>query len=857
MRVGRAKRIGAVASVAVAVLASLAPLGATAADNEVRTARVWQPEGRPPGVSRLLLAVDPARRLLYGIAANGAWLGLYDLDTLALRSSLSLTATAPTVVSVDRMTGDLFVTTSAGAVGGAALARYGLVKGALARRGAVDLRGALGSESQVVGLYRYPHSPLLWVLATSVSTTRPGLKVAEIDIANMDAGGGRVTWVRDVSSECPAPMRATGSIIQAGLGYIPSAGGLYFGCAATMLPDGSQAPENPGVARLLLTGSPAGGPTQPGAFEKFSRPGQFTIADSVVDVLGERVAISASSAAASGVTFYGFDIRTGTWVGGTSAGVSQFASLGLDEVNGRVYGVGQDPAFGLAVIDIRPTPLPQARRYPTYARHEGDIPGRMTMPIDWATGRIFLTYGAGDKFVIVQDDVEPIPDPSFEDPDGNTTDVPESPGRTRTAYSGVAQGFGSRHRWVGGPQNAWYNVTGRTELGPEESRELRGAYLNSLVVANGESSASAIGAERDEHTRRNLAVDPHEATPSVEVAWPYREARCVDFGGRADQDRVDGATVSCDADKELVTASTVFDGTAAEMGAKVGRSEYSARARRDPVRGVVVTVTSVAEDIVVTDAGTEVLRIGEVRVDTEAWARGRPGTAGSTYTRKLKDVFVNGRQQCESTCTQAELDRLGRTALDKLSVTFPEPDPTLAAGSPKGYQALVRRSLPAQLQEVVINGQPPDRVEVPGVVIMLSLDNYFRDRIVVELAAVAAEARYGIALLGSDTIDPEAGGGALVPMAALSDGTGVQSPEGDLVLGASGIAAPTPSDRRRVAAFDPVPISVGRTAGLIWQGLGRGMRLFPVWAVLLAPVYLSARRWLLLERGSLRSGGRS
>lgn len=851
-------RLATGCAIAALVVAMVVPSpGARATGHDMRTVGSWLPEGKPGDTGQLLVYAHPASRTIYAYATSGSWVRAFDLDTLRPKTAgMDAGRTPPTAFLVDEG-GDVFVAVSAGLAGGAQLHRFGIREGALVKVGTFDIRAHIGGEQQVLGLYRTPGSRLLWALSTALSgTNKRGIKITELDVSASSLSAAKVNWTHDVSNQCPVPMQ--GNLrMNAALAYLPFASSLYFGCAA-LSPNGTQLPQSPGIGRLVLAGDPVRGPTTPQTLERFTRPGDFSTADSVIDVASGRMLISAFSGAAGGSTFYGFDAKTSSFVGGTSGGTNQFNAIGLDGVNGRVYGLSQDGRYGLLAADLRPTPLPQARRYPQYNTRNAVVPVHSTITVDTVTNRLFLAYADSDAFLIVRDDGAPSADPSRDDPDVNTSDVPEVPGRTHVVYSGIAQGFGSRYRWIGGPQNVFFNLTGLGG-GPEQSRELRGAYINALTVGNGESGAAVIAAERDANTARDQQVVVSPDAPSTELQWPYSEARCLDFSGQPNGATESGATATCDSAKESASVTAVLEESSADVGMTVGRSEIQARARRDATRGTVVTVTSLAENVVVTDGTRELLRMGEVKVTAEAWARGRPGTAGSSYKREVKDVFVEGEQRCSQTCTLAELDRLGSTLMGgRLSVRFPTPDPTMAAGSKGGYQALIRRSLPEQLQEVVVNGQTPERVEVPGAVLTLAMDNRVRSRIILELAATTTEARYGITRVGGDLApDPDLGGGALVPLAALSGGDasfgsggGFGSPLDDPLTGAA-------IDGDGPTTFAAVPTSVGRTAGLIWNGIGGAMRLFPIWAVLLAPVYLSARRWLLLQRDALLPGDRS
>src|SRR5205085_11838416 len=106
------------------------------------------------------------------------------------------------------------------------------------------------------------------------------------------------------------------------------------------------------------------------------------------------------------------------------------------------------------------------------------------------------------------------------------------------AFGGGAQAYGARVRSVGGPANLAYNVTA-VNVGDSETREGRTAYLNSLSLANGQASASAIAADADGATKST--ADPG-----------YIASHCTDFGHAPITDEQNGSAARCEADKALV-----------------------------------------------------------------------------------------------------------------------------------------------------------------------------------------------------------------------------------------------------------------------------------------------------------------
>jgi hypothetical protein len=184
-----------------------------------------------------------------------------------------------------------------------------------------------------------------------------------------------------------------------------------------------------------------------------------------------------------------------------------------------------------------------------------------------------------------------------------------------------------------------------------------------------------------------------------------------------------------------------------------------------------------------------------------------------------------------------------------LRVDFPSPDPAVRA-SDGGYQALVRARPEQQMEAVTLNEHPEDRIEVPGMVVTAFTDNTRPSRTILQFAGTAAEARYGIYRLD----DFDGFGGESDSFVSLPTSTEDEGFESALPF----LLGDTETDLGE--ALDPTPAAAqgrsGRRPGLLellgWAFLRNGpggvVRMFLIWAVLLAPVYLSARRRLFLDR---------
>src|SRR5262249_55293492 len=159
-----------------------------------------------------------------------------------------------------------------------------------------------------------------------------------------------------------------------------------------------------------------------------------------------------------------------------------------------------------------------------------------------------------------------------------------------------------------------------------------------------------------------------------------------------------------------VTTGASF--TAGNLGQVTAASvSSSATILEDATAGVVTKVSAEAHDVVALGGA---LRIARVSTAAEAHAHGRPGTAGTTFTRDAEGVAVNGASLCTSPCDlEVVAAEIAAAYSGRVEVSFPTPDTGFAKGSPGGYQALVRLGDGDHLDAVGNSAQPADRVEVP------------------------------------------------------------------------------------------------------------------------------------------------
>jgi hypothetical protein len=834
---------------------------------------VWRPTVLPtePTVyaSSVQLFPEPAMRTLYAVGMGDGFVAAYNLDSLApIGPGLQLVGQVKSVLA-DGPTGGAFIAMTDTAQ--KPVLHFVLAKdGKVTDIASLDLSAHLVGQ-EVVGLYRPPGSHLLWLLSNVFGSgglrAGGGITITEYDVA-VPEQPPVYSWSMSLPS-CLAPSRS-GPGTPASMGYANKA--IYFGCANPG-PFSTPGPPLPrGAAMLSLNSDPATGRTTPGTFRLFPRDGDFSSGQSYWDPGSKRLTMAALSAGSA--TTYVFDATTNAYVGNISTGNNFVKQAGINILTGRYYAATGSTLFGLLAADVRATPASQGLNFPAFGNDAKKNPiDDAPMAIDPVTRRLFLRYnlvseGGGVEYHIVEDRLPVYVPPPTADPDANTDDVPEVQGKTDATFAGATQGYGSRFRQIGGEQTLEGNITmfgadflNNSPVG-RGTRELRGAYLTHLAVLNTEAGASAISVDRDRgNTQSDLdrahAPRPDQLPPDFSlpggidlfqpvVGWPIKDAYCADFGNEPKSDDSENASVSCDEGKHAATANALFSGaTIEQLG--VQSSTFDSKVEVTPANGMVSTITSTAKGITVLDGR---LQVRQVISHATARAHGRTGTTKADWSREVQGVSLDGKLLCDTQCdTNAVAAAVNSSLGGKVVIDFPVAE---QFASPRGYEAIVRRPAGQQLAEILLNGEDQDRLFVPGMVIMVAEDGPKAARTRVDLAGVEAEAHYGISKL-----DDGAGGddgtslNSLVATGGLGDSGG--APLFGLSPGAGG-GTPGLDDggRPRLGGGGGLVNDAGR---LIWNGLRGLTDLLPIWAMLLVPIYLSARRWLLLQRSRLVSGG--
>lgn len=827
--------IGLVLSVPLMSDIATPPARAAESESVVRW-RYWKPANLPDGVAPGLLHLKPAshQRLLYGILPSYGEVVMYNLDSLDPITGRTVIG-SPDASTVDPATGDL-VGAFVGA-GTASVRVFRMTGTAVAEQSRVDLSATLPAGQRVFTISLADEGRRAFLLSmvdpayqASSGYETVSAQAGTVTITSVDLVNRRGEWSEAVPG-CSLPVTANTA---PGLGYVAETNSVYFGCTA---PNGQVVKYPPvptGVGRLVL------GTTR--TFELYPRAGDYLNTDSVFDPESGRLLLAASTSGA-GVSVYAFDGRTNSWVG-SIANEGSIGQIGIDTEHGRLYTLS---AAGLLAADVRSTPVSQGRTSPSFGVDKIGPAQKRHIAVDERAGRVFLGY-VQDEIVVAEDRAPYFVPPTAPDPDANTLQVDERPGVTGANYGGAAQSYGARYRFVGGYDSLLFNVVpiGINQqflpLGPG-TREISAAPARSLGLRNEGADASASGGDRDVS---NTGKDLQQGN----VEWPFVEARCIDLGDKPMSVSEPGASVECEAGSKATASASSGQSQLSGPGLAVGlgSSTTSSDVRIDAERGVVSTVTATASGISMLGG---VLKFGGVEVTATAQAHGRTGTAKSTFDRRVRDVSMNGQRLCGEECDEEAVARAINAAfVGVLRVDFPQPDPG-KLGSPGGYEAVIRLRPEEHLEAVSLNEQGNDRIEVPGMVVSLVSDNTRPSRTIFQFAGAAAEARYGIFLLGSGSGDlggPGSFGGSATDAAGLDVAL-------DAFLGGGAGSPSNPPLGTAPIADDDAPRGL---AALGWaylrNALPETIALLLVWSILLAPVYLSARRRMLLERSVLSPG---
>lgn len=335
--------------------------------------------------------------------------------------------------------------------------------------------------------------------------------------------------------------------------------------------------------------------------------------------------------------------------------------------------------------------------------------------------------------------------------------------------------------------------------------------------------------------------------------FPIPGSACADFGNAAaDQVQRPSSTglplgmnssssVKCDFAKLSTKASAAAAGLAIPNSAdpilSIARSSSETTSKMT-ADGIETEVSAVASGVQV-----GAMSINHITTNVKTRAHGRTGTTRATFTRTIEGVksdtidcskVVADRPGVASPCDYSHFKQAFNQALgQRVRMNLPAAE---RIESPHGYEGVVIKDAATRDSDRAVNDD--DTFTVSGLEVVFYNDGtQGRNRVVVQLAGVQSEARYGIFLLP----DEAAGSDARTDLGAIN--------AGDFGVGSdpSSIGQDVPSLGHKIkhligSVLKYPAVALHEAWRLIVTNPREFAVLFVMWALLASPLYLGLRR---------------
>ena len=680
-----------------------------------------------------------------------------------------------------------------------------------------------------------------------------GIAIDRVSIAGLLHGTFSSKWQRPYEapeSFCPSPI--SNNYAAAVLAFADE---VVVGCkqASTGLDSFYSGPNHTLAGFAVFAGlTAATNSTVDTAF--FPAPGNFNSnGESFADRADNRLVLTDQDAAGVGARV--FDAIHERYVGRVPLGNQALTGGVVNQKNGRFYAASPEPTTGLAEADLRPVVPTQGLLVPQpYANYfRGAAPPLLGFDDVRHNLLIPAQEGATNHVVVVHDSVPDYAEPAPANPDAGALDVAEQPGITDSQRSTVAQAYGADYQLIGGTSNIASGVGSAdhsTDFSPG-TNFVRQAEVANATLTSDESTAQSILAREDRVTEQDrtcagvntklpCAPVPTQAGVRPTFADP---SSCSDFGSLATKGRVykDTAYVSCNFNGAQTQAGSSFVSDGAlfmttnrseptPLPVQVSKSSTEVSLQRAPGLGVVTTTVEATADGISIAGG---IHIGSVSTRITLATHGRPGTSKVQREVTVDDVTIAGKVLCTNSCSSdAVMSALNTVQPGRLRVDFPDAQKTQ---SPRGTFVGVVQDPWYHAERVFDAEKDPTDYAVPAMTVTIAFDSGERSRLVVDLAGADATDSYRIYALGKQAP-------FLPPIAAK-----VGPPAPLSLPGTVTGALPKPTAAPAVAQGGGFGSVLADSARFLLGSPGRMLALLPVFLLLGVPVYLSARRRLLLE----------
>ncbi|MBI2169295.1 MAG: hypothetical protein HYU28_07310 [Actinobacteria bacterium] len=256
----------------------------------------------------------------------------------------------------------------------------------------------------------------------------------------------------------------------------------------------------------------------------------------------------------------------------------------------------------------------------------------------------------------------------------------------------------------------------------------------------------------------------HDWADGTKGGFPSRPAICTDFVSKAAADQeldpVGQASVTCDlkANHVAAQATTAPGGFVLKLAGvptTIPVSAQSAESRTETTlteQGMKTTTSATLSGVVLGD-----YTIGRIHSEVTTLAHGRSETANATYKREISQVS-GPNFACAQDCAPEEfIDGFNQAMAGRAFLRLNEPN---LLASPKGFQAVARKDPGLRASDRVANDDDTTTFDALDLIIVNDVNptapgvSAGRSRIVVGLAGVQAESRYGIFALPTFTPFP-------------------------------------------------------------------------------------------------------
>jgi hypothetical protein len=426
-----------------------------------------------------------------------------------------------------------------------------------------------------------------------------------------------------------------------------------------------------------------------------------------------------------------------------------------------------------------------------------------------------------------------------------------------------------------------------------------------VTLSDSQATAAAQGIARDGGLQADMSL-PAAAISQLENQggggppppsqlqdpWAYPVIACASSPGEQSKtDAATGSQVSCDPDSLQAAASAEASSPAEIPGVlRVVGAGSSVTSQLDKKTGVLTTTTKTWAKAVSIDNGAIELENAVATAVTEAG--GQAGTAKSKYTRSIGQLSINGQVVCAPCDPGTVASAINTNPYTQPTVRAVVPAPAGAptgdtkdyewSGTAKGAQASVVRAPDLQMEDQAVNEQSAYDQEVPALRLELGNNSLQHVDLIVDLAAPQAFSRLDIQqcfTCSGDTSADSTTATTDVPPAAdvqppppedtQAEAAPVDEAPRDIgpPPGAVGFSpalasfsqphssAPSTvglSTPRGAARGNPSPLrgALGQLGGGLRAALTSPTKFFEllmIWAVMAIPVYLAARRRLVVD----------